>query len=625
MPINDPPLISVLVPTCNRLSRLLNLLRGLEKQTLEARFFEVVVCDDGSREPVGKSLESVPWAFSLRCLVQSPAGPAAARNRALHGARGRLALILNDDAVPDPDLLRVHLESHARSSGGLAVLGSFGYVERSLRRPFVRLMEETDLMFDYAHMRPGHLYDWLYFWTCNISISMAALRAVDGFDPQFKDPMCEDIELGLRLQKIGLSVLYNPEARCLHDHDMDPDRFARRMLCLGRNLILLCEKHPEPEVLRTWGLRRLDGPTMLAARRKAREGREQAEQALACLEALDRRPLPEDKAERMRLLTEMETLARRLALQRTSAGMVEAWCERHGPLEDPRPVLRVVEAARNGPEMVSIIIPCIDGYEHTEPCLDSIAAHTPGPHEVIVVDNGSGRETLAALRSRQDIVLMEMGKNLGAPAARNRGMARARGEVLVFLDNDTRVTPGWLEGLKAHTQVNPRVGLVGPMSNSVSGPQYVDDPAYDPSRLDSYAVEFARCRRGQHHYVERLILFCLYVKREVAEKIGGFDPAFGRWGFEDDDYCLRATIAGFRLRVAGDVFIHHTGSRTAIAAGIDYGHLLRENWSVFKRKWKLNPDLPYGTPYPASRLTAMPFDPRLHAVSLNQPVPGVHP
>ena len=74
-------------------------------------------------------------------------------------------------------------------------------------------------------------------------------------------------------------------------------------------------------------------------------------------------------------------------------------------------------------------------------------------------------------------------------------------------------------------------------------------------------------------------------RRQLVEEIGLLDESFGSGNFEDDDFCLRAVLAGYRNMIAGDVFIHHYGSRTFIGNGIDYGSSLSGNRRIFIEKW----------------------------------------
>ncbi|MFH1025066.1 MAG: glycosyltransferase, partial [Nitrospirota bacterium] len=86
-------------------------------------------------------------------------------------------------------------------------------------------------------------------------------------------------------------------------------------------------------------------------------------------------------------------------------------------------------------------------------------------------------------------------------------------------------------------------------------------------------------------------------KKEVIRKIGGLDERFGSGNFEDDDFCIRASLSGYESRVAQDVYIHHTGSQTFKGIGIDYKKSLLNNWKLFKDKWGIPVDTPYEEGY----------------------------
>lgn len=244
-------------------------------------------------------------------------------------------------------------------------------------------------------------------------------------------------------------------------------------------------------------------------------------------------------------------------------------------------------ASLNG--LTSIIVVNLNGGSRVRRCIESIRAKTDTPYELIVIDNGSTDGSLAYLESLGNRTLIRNARNIGAPAARNQGLTVASGEFIVFLDNDTIVTQGWLRRFHACAGTNPRAGIIGPMSNCVSGPQLVSGAEYrlDDS-LDRYANQWAAAHAGQILPIRRLILFCMFIRRQVVDKIGGIDPSFGRWGWEDDDYSVRAQRAGFELTVARDIFIHHEGSYTAKSSNIDYRQLHADNWQVFRRKWNID-------------------------------------
>src|SRR5207253_403022 len=136
-------------------------------------------------------------------------------------------------------------------------------------------------------------------------------------------------------------------------------------------------------------------------------------------------------------------------------------------------------------------------------------------------------------------------------------------------------------------------GMVGPVSNSVSGPQRVLEVSYkNLSELPAFAAHRAQRMAGQCGEATRLVGFCLLARREVIEGIGGLDERFGSGNFEDDDFCLRAFCLGFKARIAQDAFVHHAGSQTFRSAKINYQDAMIANWRLFKSKWGIVPDSP---------------------------------
>lgn len=240
--------------------------------------------------------------------------------------------------------------------------------------------------------------------------------------------------------------------------------------------------------------------------------------------------------------------------------------------------------------LVSIVIPVYNQWPFTQSCLASIARHTPEPHGVIVVDNGSADGTPERLaREFPGVHLLRLGENRGFAAACNRGAALARGEFLLFLNNDTLVTPGWLVNLKRCLASLPLAGLAGPRTNCAGSEQMMPVSYRTLAEMEEFARGFNQPDPGRWTEVERLVGFCLLVKRRVWEEVGPFDERFGPGNYEDDDYCLRVRRRGYRLILAGDTFVHHFGGVTFTGAGLDYRALLAENRETFRKKWGLRP------------------------------------
>lgn len=235
------------------------------------------------------------------------------------------------------------------------------------------------------------------------------------------------------------------------------------------------------------------------------------------------------------------------------------------------------------PTRASIVILAWNGWVRTRDCLDSLRP-TLSPHdEVIVVDNGSTDFTPRGLAQYPWVRVLTNDENRGFAAGCNQGAAAARGDVLVFLNNDTVVTRRWLEPL-LDALAEPGVAAAGPRSNFVSGAQLVPDPGYEPTdvrAMKAFARSWCERHRGRRSDTNRLVGFCLAVRRDAFEAVGGFDEGYGLGGFEDDDLCARLRDAGHRLRIVHDSFVHHVGHATFEANGVDWFALQQENQKRF--------------------------------------------
>lgn len=246
--------------------------------------------------------------------------------------------------------------------------------------------------------------------------------------------------------------------------------------------------------------------------------------------------------------------------------------------------LRLRLGRRPGP--VSIVMLSWNAPQYTKLALESIRAHTRGDYEVILVDNGSGPETTEWLKTLTDVRVIFNASNRGYAAGNNQGIAAARGEYVVLLNNDVVVTEGWLDGLLCAFDRIPGLGVSAPRSNRVAGDQQLADAVYgDLLQMQAYARSRRERFRDEGYLTDRAIGVCLCVDRNVIEEIGGIDEQYGAGNFEDDDFCLRVRAAGYRIFVCDDVFIHHFGSQTFAANHVDWSSTMRENWKKFARKW----------------------------------------
>jgi len=243
------------------------------------------------------------------------------------------------------------------------------------------------------------------------------------------------------------------------------------------------------------------------------------------------------------------------------------------------------------PDLTSIIILTWNQLEYTKACLASIRAHTDVPYEIIFVDNGSTDGTLKWLRKlvkeNAGYKLIENGKNLGFAKGCNQGIQAATGAFILLLNNDVVVTEAWISGMLECLRRDPGTGIVGPMTNNISGRQKVDKVGYSSIEgLDRYACTFREKNRHRRLEARRVVGFCMLFRRSLVDQIGLLDESFGTGNFEDDDFCARAALAGYQNRIAGDVFIHHFGSRSFIGNRVDYGSALTGNRKIYADKWR---------------------------------------
>jgi GT2 family glycosyltransferase/2-polyprenyl-3-methyl-5-hydroxy-6-metoxy-1,4-benzoquinol methylase len=240
--------------------------------------------------------------------------------------------------------------------------------------------------------------------------------------------------------------------------------------------------------------------------------------------------------------------------------------------------------------LTSVVILTLNQADYTRKCLESLFAQTDDPFELIVVDNGSKDGTWPYLKSVRkkhgNVRLIRNAENMGFAFGCNQGIFVSEGEYVVLLNNDTIATREWLKRLKRTLNAVTGAGLAGPVSNYVNGDQLVETGDLRTlDQIQGFAGDLSIHKAGQVTEVNRLVGFCLMVKREVFDRVGVFDTGFPIGNFEDDDLCVRARLAGYRCVIARDVFIYHFGGRSFTGNHIDYNTQMQANQQRFVRKW----------------------------------------
>ena len=254
-----------------------------------------------------------------------------------------------------------------------------------------------------------------------------------------------------------------------------------------------------------------------------------------------------------------------------------------------------LDMAPPGPQtgLLSIVMPVWTGGQITKQALQAILDHTHRPLEIIIIDNGSDPEARAAIDDFLQLHpaiarVIQNETNRGYPAACNQGLRASQGRYLVVMNNDVLVTPYWASRMMAAFPLDACIGAVGPRTNYVYSDQLVRNCDYNVATLGAWAEHWHAVHTGTLRTTTKLIGFLMMIRRELLDRIGGFDPVFGLGNYDDDDYCLRARLAGYQLLIADDVFVHHYGSLSFNKNPEAFSGLLEKNREVFGAKWGLD-------------------------------------
>src|SRR5262245_30450924 len=246
-----PPLISVLIPTYNRAPLLRRSLESLVNQTLPPDDFEVVVVDDGSTDATSVVCEEFASRLRLHYYYMQKSGNPAAKNLGVFAAAGPLLFFFDDDDIATRTVLEEHLRAHSQHPGeNVAILGYTCWAPELHVTPVMEyVMDIGQLLFAYKGLRHGQELDYTFFWCGRISCKRSLL-VKHGVYNQSLPSIIEDVELGYRLARFDLRVIYSRQAVSHMVRPVTYDEFCRRCERLGAALSLFNRLHPGPVVER---------------------------------------------------------------------------------------------------------------------------------------------------------------------------------------------------------------------------------------------------------------------------------------------------------------------------------------------------------------------------------------
>jgi len=204
----------------------------------------------------------------------------------------------------------------------------------------------------------------------------------------------------------------------------------------------------------------------------------------------------------------------------------------------------------------------------TRTCLDSLSPWLQDPDiELLVMDNGSpddsAEKTQAWCENHPTVRCLVSSSNLGFAGGMNWGGAQAHGDWLLLVNNDTLFPPQALDALKSVIRnAPPDVAMLGPVTNSAGNGQRLWKPGATQQDWLEIGAWINQHPTGKLMPTYRSDFFCIAIRRDVWEQLGGLDQTFGLGYYEDFDFSLRLAKAGYRQMITEDVFVLHTGSAT---------------------------------------------------------------
>jgi GT2 family glycosyltransferase len=268
-----------------------------------------------------------------------------------------------------------------------------------------------------------------------------------------------------------------------------------------------------------------------------------------------------------------------------AASLIEALgCPLIDPYQSvPYASVRHERIASQQSRRVDVIVCVHNALDDVQACLQSVVRARSGPQQrLIIVDDGSDTPTAEYLRSFAHnhawSQLLRNEEARGYTRAANQGLAASSADLVILLNSDTLVTDAWADKLADAVFSTPGAGIVGPMSNAASYQSLPDirpsvdqtavndlPPGTTPDDMNSYCEQWT-----PSHVLPIVPLvhgFCFGVTRDVLASIGRLDEdSFPRGYGEENDYCFRASDAGYSLVLATHTYIYHSKSRSYTTA-----------------------------------------------------------
>jgi len=243
--------LSIVIPTFNRAGLLGLTVPALADQQTQDFTYDVILVNNGSSDNSDAVLRAAAERYpgTVRCFSIAPTGgPSAPRNVGIRAATGDVVIILDDDVLPDRDLVLRHAEFHRRyPEQHHAAVGEAYVPAQTLGDPM-----SVFHTFPYDEVRALDRLSYLHFWTCHVSVKRQFMLDAGMFDERFLG--YEDMLSGYNLARHGMHLHFLPAARGQHLHQLKPSGIPAKGRWYGRWLYTFVEQLPDPAVKKRFGI-----------------------------------------------------------------------------------------------------------------------------------------------------------------------------------------------------------------------------------------------------------------------------------------------------------------------------------------------------------------------------------
>jgi GT2 family glycosyltransferase len=251
---------------------------------------------------------------------------------------------------------------------------------------------------------------------------------------------------------------------------------------------------------------------------------------------------------------------------------------------------KIIFEKSNSP-LVSIIIPVYNQWHYTYSCFLSILKNTKGiDYEVIIADDVSSDETKEINEYVENVIVVRNEKNLGFLRNCKNAAEHARGKYLLFLNNDTNVQEGWLDALLDVFEKDKKVGLVGSKLvypdgklQEAGGIIWKDGTGWNYGKGDDP-------NKSEYNYLKEVDYVSgasILLKRDLWNKIGGFDERYERAYYEDTDLAFEVRARGYKVMYQPkSIVIHFEGVSCGTSEQTGEKSYQKKNRETFVEKWE---------------------------------------